>query len=79
MPRCSGPWARGLAARSFCPAWLRLAPENAFAGDGAGKPARLYRMADVELAGRRFPADKVGEAYADLLAPPWRAALGRRW
>ena len=58
---------------------LRLAPENAFAGDATGKPARLFYMADVELAGRRFPADKVGEAYADLLAPPWRAALGRRW
>lgn len=59
--------------------WLRLAPENAFAGDEADKPARLYRMADVELAGRRFPADRVGEAYADLLVPPWSATLGRRW
>lgn len=59
--------------------WLRLAPENAFAGEGPDKPARLYYMADVELGGRRFPADGTGEEYADLLAPPWREALGRRW
>ncbi|WP_428558722.1 MAG: hypothetical protein ACP59X_12475 [Solidesulfovibrio sp. DCME] len=60
--------------------WLRLAPENAFAGDdGQGKPARLFAMADVELAGRRLPADRVGEPFADLLAPAWREVLGRRW
>lgn len=60
--------------------WLRLAPENAFAGEGGqGKPARLFVMADVELAGRRLPADRVGEPFAALLAPPWREILGRRW
>jgi hypothetical protein len=60
-------------------AWQRLAPENAFAGDTAGKPARLLFMANVELAGQRLPADRVGEPYADLPAPAWREVLGRRW
>lgn len=59
--------------------WQRLAPENAFAGEPAGKPIRLFAMSDVELAGQRLPADRVGEAFAALIPPPWRAALGRRW
>ncbi len=63
--------------------WLRLSPENAFAGDrtgeGPGKPLRLYFMRDVELSGRRIPVERVGEAYVDLVSEPWRQVLGRRW
>lgn len=60
--------------------WLRLAPDNAFAGPaGADKPLRLYFMRDVELAGRRMPADRVGEGWMDLVSPSWRATLCRRW
>jgi len=65
--------------------WLRLAPDNAFSGSPAadaaagGKPLRLYFMRDVELAGQRMPVERVGEAYASLVTPAWRAALGRRW
>jgi len=65
--------------------WLRLAPDNAFSGSPAsdaavgGKPLRLYFMRDVELAGQRMPVERVGEAYAGLVTPAWRAALGRRW
>lgn len=58
---------------------VRLAPENAFAGPAAGRPVRLLFMGDVELGGRRWPVDRVGEPYADLPATPWREVLGRRW
>lgn len=68
-------WVADRAGRS----WLRLAPENAFAGAGADRPTRLFFMRDVELGGERLPADRVGEGFADLVAPGWAAALGRRW
>jgi len=59
--------------------WLRLAPENVFAGAEPEKPLRLYFMRDIELAGERLPAERVGEPYAALVSEPWRQALGRRW
>jgi len=59
--------------------WLRLAPENAFAGDAARKPLRLYFMRDVELAGQRIPVERVGQGLEDLVEAPWRQALCRRW
>lgn len=70
-------WASDRAGRS----WLRLAPDNAFAGDGTGtgKPLRLAFMRDVELAGERIPVARVGEGLAGLVAAPWRESLCRRW
>lgn len=59
--------------------WLRLAPENAFAGGEPEKPLRLFFMRDVELGGVRLAATQVGEPYATLVSEPWRQALGRRW
>lgn len=61
--------------------WQRLSPADAFGGETGGmdKPLRLAFMRDVELAGTRMPVERVGEAFADLVAPPWREALGRRW
>ena len=61
--------------------WLRLGPQNAFAGDGGdlAKPLRLAFMRDVELAGQRVPVERVGEGLLWLVAPPWREALCRRW
>ncbi|MGE4536437.1 MAG: hypothetical protein AB7D37_05120 [Desulfovibrio sp.] len=59
--------------------WLRLAPENAFAGDASPMPARLFYMRDVELGGERIPADQVGASFHALVSPVWAAALGRRW
>jgi len=70
-------WASDRTGR----AWLRLAPENAFAGDGAGqgKPASLAFMREVELAGERIVVDRVGESLTWLVAAPWRESLSRRW
>lgn len=70
-------WASDRSGRS----WLRLAPENAFAGDaaGQGKPLRLAFMRDVELAGERIPVARVGESLTWLVAAPWRESLCRRW
>ncbi|OLN31061.1 hypothetical protein DVDV_0183 [Desulfovibrio sp. DV] len=70
-------WACDRPGRS----WLRLAPQNAFAGDGGGqgKPLRLAFMRDVELAGQRIPVDRVGEGLAGLVSPPWQESLCRRW
>ena len=59
--------------------WLRLAPENGFAGEGADKPLRLLFMRDVELAGTRIPVDRVGQGLEGLVQPPWRSVLFRRW
>ncbi len=70
-------WASDRAGRE----WLRLTPENAFAGDAGdqAKPLRLAFMRDVELAGQRLPVERVGEGLAWLVAEPWREALCRRW
>ena len=70
-------WASDRAGRE----WLRLTPENAFAGDvgNQDKPLRLAFMRDVELAGQRLPVERVGEGLAWLVAEPWREALCRRW
>ncbi|KHK04271.1 hypothetical protein NY78_0049 [Desulfovibrio sp. TomC] len=70
-------WASDRPGRS----WLHLTPHNAFAGDGQrpDKPLRLAFMRDVELAGERIPVDRVGEGLAELVAPPWRESLCRRW
>ena len=70
-------WASDRPGRS----WLRLAPHNAFAGDGErpDKPLRLAFMRDVELAGERIPVERVGEGLMELVSPPWREPLCRRW
>ena len=70
-------WVSDRAGRN----WLRLAPDNAFAGDGPeqDRPLRLAFMRDVELAGERIPVDRVGEGLAGLVAAPWRESLCRRW
>lgn len=59
--------------------WLRLAPENGFAGNAPEKPLRLYYMRDVELSGARLSAARVGAPFAGLVCEPWRDVLGRRW
>jgi hypothetical protein len=59
--------------------WLRLTPADGFAGGKTEKPLRLFYMRDVELAGVRMPAGRVGEPFRTLVSPPWREALGRRW
>jgi hypothetical protein len=70
-------WASDRAGRE----WLRLCPQNAFAGEGQGhtKPLRLAFMREVELAGRRLAVERVGEELSWLVAAPWREALCRRW
>lgn len=59
--------------------WLRLAPENAFAGNDTEKPLGLYWMRDVELAGTRVPVERVGEQWLSLVSEPWRQTICRRW
>lgn len=68
-------WASDRTRRT----WLRLSPENAFAGEASPVPARLFYMRDVELAGERIPADQVGAPFQALISPVWAEALGRRW
>lgn len=68
-------WVSDRVGRS----WLRLARENAFAGEATEKPAHLFYMRDVELGGTRLAADRVGECFTTVVAPGWGTALGRRW
>lgn len=72
-------WASDREGRAV----TRLGPDNAFAGDAlpgaGGRPLHLLYMRDLGLCGLRLPVERVGERYVSLVAPAWRAVLGRRW